>query len=293
VLAADSAAATRYHAPADRPGHLLCNPPSPRCPAPGRYAITPGGQHLLRAAARPDGRTGPRHFAPSSAMHRPRLAGVAVWGWVDVCGSHSSPLDADRDWWQTLEHLSPWRGIWCGIQLNTMSAHGIPSELSVSCERSRRPVRERSRKAWKRSPGEVPGTLLPSLRGIRISRKDRGPGCGRRRPGGLHDMRYPLRHRLNRPLTNPGPAACRGIRCPGTYFNQAILTSPSCRARYNRSGADTPSSPSPVRSTVRAASASHSRAAASAPSRGADRPPNASAGRPSAQSSHAPATLSR
>ena len=291
MLAAHSAAATRCHAPADRPGHLLCNPPSPRYPAPGRYAITPGGYHLLRAAASPDGRTGPRRSTPSCAKHRPRLAGVAVWGWVTVCGSHSSPLDADRDWWQTLEHLSPWRGIWCGIQLNTMSAHGIPSELSVSCGRSLRPVREHSRMAWKRSPGEVPGTLLPSLRGQRISKIDREPGCGRRRPGGFHDMRYPFRHRLNRQLTNPGPAARRSYRCPGTYFNQAILTSPV--RRYIRSGAATPISPRPVRRTVPAAAASHSRAAVSAPSRGADRPPKASAGRLSAQSSQAPATLSR
>jgi len=248
---------------------------------------------LLRAAASPDGRTSPHRFAPKPAKHRPRLAGVAVWGWVIFCGSHSSPLDADRGWWQTLEHLSPWRGIWCGIQLNTMSAHGIPSDVSVSCGRSRRPACERSRRAWKRSPGEVPGTFLPSLRGIRISKMDRGPGCGRRRPGGLHDMRYPFRHRLNRPLTNPRPRRFSRYICPGTYFNQAILTSTWRRARYSRSGAATPSSPRPVRRTVPAAAASQSRAAVSWPSRGADRPPNASAGRPCAQSSHAAATLSK
>jgi hypothetical protein len=190
----------------------------------------PDRHYALRAAANPDGRTCPRRFAPSSAKYRPRLAGVAVWGWVDVCGSHSHPLDADRDWWQTLEHLSPWRGIWCGIQLNTMRAHGIPSELSVSCVRCRRPVFEHPRRTWKRSPGEVPGTLLPPLRGIGIGKMDRGPGCDRRRPGGLQDMRYPLRHRLNRPMTNPRPAARRSYRCPGTYFNQAILTSPHTSA---------------------------------------------------------------
>jgi hypothetical protein len=224
-----SVASTRCHAAADRPRQLLCNPPSPRCSAPGRYAITSGRRHTLRAAASPDGRTCPRRFAPSSAKHRPRLAGVAVWGWVDVCGSHSPPLDADRDWWQTLEHLSPWRGIWCGIQLNTMSAHGIPSELSVSCARCRRPACERPRWAWKRSPGEVPGTPLPPLRGIKIGKMDRGPGCGRRRPGGLQGMRYPFRHRLNRPMTNPRPRRPSQLHCPGTYFNQAILTSPYIR----------------------------------------------------------------
>jgi hypothetical protein len=49
---------------------------------------------------------------------------------VDVSGSHSPPLDADGNWRQTGEHLSPWRGIWCGTKLNTMHGHGIPSELS-------------------------------------------------------------------------------------------------------------------------------------------------------------------
>jgi len=96
--AADSAAAIRCHAPADRPGQLLCCPPSPRFPAfrrcvdaPGRHARSaarglPGSrrswhrrshQHRYRrVTACLDRGAGSRRFAPCSAVHRPRLAGV-------------------------------------------------------------------------------------------------------------------------------------------------------------------------------------------------------------------------
>jgi len=53
-----SVAATRCHAPADRPGHLLCYPPSPPpspgCPAPGRYDLTPcrHARHSVRSPRR-------------------------------------------------------------------------------------------------------------------------------------------------------------------------------------------------------------------------------------------------
>jgi hypothetical protein len=114
-----------------------------------------------------------------------------VWGWVSVCGSHSPPLDADRDW-QTGEHLSPWRGIWCAIQLNTMSAHGIPWRCP-SVGTSRQPVRERPRNSWERSPGQVSGTLLPPVTGYKIGRKDSKPGRSHRRPGlTVHAVPVPL-----------------------------------------------------------------------------------------------------
>jgi hypothetical protein len=42
-------------------------------------------------------------------------------------------------------------------------------------------------------------------------------------------MRYPFHRRLNRTVANsPGPNTLL-IQMPGTYFNQAILTSPSER----------------------------------------------------------------
>jgi hypothetical protein len=129
VPTANSVAATRCHAPADRPGQLLCCPPFPRFPAfprcvvaPGRHARfaargLPGSrrnrhrrshQHRYRGVtACPGGGAGSHRFAPSSAVHRPRLAGAAVWGWVSDCGSRRPPLDADGDWRRTGEHLSP------------------------------------------------------------------------------------------------------------------------------------------------------------------------------------------
>lgn len=86
-------------------------------------------------------------------MHRPRLAGVVVRG-LDISGSHSPPLVADGDWRQTGEHLSPWRGIWCGTKLNTMHGHGIPSELSHGLHKKSEPL-----------PDRFPGTLLAAVRG--------------------------------------------------------------------------------------------------------------------------------
>jgi hypothetical protein len=42
-------------------------------------------------------------------------------------------------------------------------------------------------------------------------------------------MRYPFHWRLNRTVANPPARRPLLIRMPGTYFNQAILTSPSDR----------------------------------------------------------------
>src|SRR5258708_4862036 len=164
-----------------------------------------------------------------------------------------------------------------------MSAHGIPSVLSVLCGRSRQPVRE-----------QVPGTLLQAVSG------DEGP-AGETRDhavavdvqGGLHRMRYPFHWRLNRLVANPpAPSPAADADAHESYFNQAILTSPSRRAAYSRSGAAMPRSCIPVPSAVCAAAASHSLAATSGRSRGADRPPNGSAGQLSSQPSHAPPTPS-
>ena len=69
------------------------------------------------------------------------------------------------NWRQTGEHLSPWRGIWCGTKLNTMHGHGIPSELSHSCMRTRQPL-----------PDQVLGTLLTAVRGSGLGKQDWKPG---------------------------------------------------------------------------------------------------------------------
>jgi hypothetical protein len=141
----------------------------------------------------------------------------------------------------------------------------------------------------------VLGTLLPAVS------RDEGP-AGETRDhavavdvqGGLHRMRYPFHWRFNRPVGNPpalSPVATADAH--ERYFNQAILTSPTDRAGYSRSGAATPSIRVPVASAVAAAAASHSLAAAPGPSGGADRPPNGSAGQVSPQPSHAPARPSR
>jgi hypothetical protein len=191
----------RCHAPAELPGRLLCCPPSPRCPVPGRYAVTPDPTlrsalrslchryqplcqlrqscqsrcqswhrgRLGRAAASPDHGAVSHRQAPGSGPHRPRLVGVAVRGRVNVRSSCSPPLGADRDWRQTGEHLSPARGIWCSNQLNTMSAHGIPSDLPVDCGRSHRPARGRPRITSRRSLGQVPGRNKPTMSGRGVS----------------------------------------------------------------------------------------------------------------------------
>jgi hypothetical protein len=205
-------------------------------------------------------------------MHRPRLAGVAVRDWVDVSGSHSPPLDADRDWWQTGEHLSPWWGIWCGIQLNTMHAHGIPSELSLICARS-----------WQPAPDRLPAMLPPAARGLRLGRQAGKPGCGCRRPGGLHGMRYPFRSQLNPAVANSPPPGTPRSGCRETTSTRRFSQVPGHQAvtaasSYSRSAVATPSSRRPVPMAVCAAVASHSRAAAPALSRGAAAPPNGSAG---------------
>jgi hypothetical protein len=207
ALAADSAVVTRYHAPADRPGQLFCYSPSPHCPVSGRRVTSgrhvrssalcnnhPHSRRFKATAGSPDGGAGWHRFAPRSAQHRPRLAGVAVRGWMSFCDSPSPPLDADGNLRQTGGHLSPRRGIWCGIQLNTMRAHGIPSEWSVSCGASRQPMSERSRNSWGRSLGAVSGYAPAGL--MRVE----GPvwrtgdhAVAVDVQGGLHGMRYPFR----------------------------------------------------------------------------------------------------
>src|SRR5258708_28802311 len=104
-----------------------------------------------------------------------------------------------------------------------MSAHGIPSVLSVLCGRSRQPVRE-----------QVPGTLLQAVSG------DEGPAGETRDHAlavdlqeGLHRMRDPFHRRLNPLDANPPPPSpAADAHAPEHHFNQAILTSPSRRAAY-------------------------------------------------------------
>ena len=162
-------------------------------------------------------------------MHRPHLAGVPVRGWVCVRSSRRTPLDADGNWRQTGEHLSPTRGIWCGNQLNTTSAHGIPSDRPVSRLASRRPVCEQPRitcgVTLGHSLGEVPGRHTPTLNGWETGSNDPKPRCGRQNIRGLTLHGYPFRWRLNRLIATSGDDAPTAIS-PGTYPHQAILTSP-------------------------------------------------------------------
>ncbi len=220
-----------------------------------------------------------------------------VWrcggGWVGVCGSHSPPLDADRDW-QTGEHLSPWRGIWCGIQLNTMSAHGIPWRYPSVGDKPT---------ARARAAQDLLRTLTSRGFGYAPAARDRVQDRqGRTRNQavavdvqGLTTHAVPVSAAIEPPVSkSPGPVARgrdqmpRNPRQPGDSHKSRQF-----EHGYSRSGAATPSSRRPVPSAVWAAAASHSLAAAQAPSRGADRPPNGSAGQFSPQSSQAPPRDSR
>jgi hypothetical protein len=67
----------------------------PATPAAANAGASPGSVAsavlLLRMAGR-----GGNCRTPCSTVHRPRLAGVAARGWVNVRGSRSPPLDADQ-----------------------------------------------------------------------------------------------------------------------------------------------------------------------------------------------------
>jgi hypothetical protein len=177
-----------------------------------------------------------------------------VWGWVSVCGSHSPPLDADRDR-QTGEHLSPWRGIWCGTQLNTMRAHGIPWR----CPSVRDKPTARARAAQ-----DLLGALARPGFGYAPAARDRvedrqqglearpEPSTSRV----LHCMRYPFRWRLNRPFPNPRP------RCLPQH---QIFPEPTSTRRFLQVPGEPAATP--------AAARPHRAAAGPSPARSGPRPP--------------------
>lgn len=94
-----------------------------------------------------------------------------------------------------------------------MSAHDIPSVLSVVAEEAGNPR---------------VGTLLPAVsRGAGPAGKIRYHAVADDVQGGLQRMRYPFRWRLNRLVANPpAPSPVAGADAHERYFNQAILTSP-------------------------------------------------------------------
>jgi len=90
-------------------------------------------------------------------------------------------------------HLAPGRGIWCYDQSNTISGHGIPSGPLDAPERYCRRPRRLQEAAQATSFRHRRGTdrLVAAWPvGVEVRRY-------RRRLGGLHGMRYPLRSRLN------------------------------------------------------------------------------------------------
>jgi hypothetical protein len=73
-------------------------------------------------------------FADNQALGQDR-ANMESPRQVNVSRSRTPPTAMRLIDWSACEHLSPQRGIWCSNQLNTNSAHGIPSELSLTTAR--------------------------------------------------------------------------------------------------------------------------------------------------------------
>src|SRR5215469_5835288 len=157
-----------------------------------------------------------------------------------------------------------------------MSAHGIPSVLSVCAEEVGSAYASGPESPGYAPPGVVPGTVLPAVsRGEGPAGETRDHAVAVDVQGGLHRMRYPFHWRLNRLVGNPpGPVARSRCRCPRNLLQPGDSHNPPEPTACSRSGAATPISPIPVRSAVCAAAASHSLAVAWAASVGADRPPN-------------------
>lgn len=203
-------------------------PAAPRLVSHGK----PGGWNISATLCTPKVRRAPT--APGGCGG----AGVGGCLWQPQpsagCGTE---LAADR------RAPSPRRGIWCGIKLNTMHAHGIPSELSVTCAISRQS-----------KPDQVPGTLPPTARRCeaRLGRLEARLWLTTSR--GLTSHWIPASLTLEpHGRQTPGPAAvadsdARNLLQPGDSHKSPERIATATRPRPRRAGADrcrAPSAPRP------------------------------------------------
>ena len=213
---ADSVAATRCHALADRPSHLLCNTPSPHRRAPGWYAVTPRQTRGLPfAACATLTSTGASTCASTNTeTGEPRRAQTA--GRVRAVSHPAPPRTVrawrvwrcvDRGWMSVAAAALRWMRTGAGGGQASTSPHGgasgaapsltprPPTAFLRSCPsvagEADRPC-ERPRITWDRSPARFRARSCRPCRSAGSAGRTQRPRCGCRRPGGLHGMRYPF-----------------------------------------------------------------------------------------------------
>ena len=191
----------------------------------------------------------PRHVPRRPAIYRaafhsqyvPRPARPSAGTSTDTGKSGFPPPCTDRAWqvwwcggWMSLAATAlRWLRTGTGDGQASTSPHGGASGAAPSLTpctataflRSCPTVAQEASSLARPVSGYAPGRRA----GVRARQAGRKARLGCRHPGGLQRMRYPFHRRLNRTVANSPDPNTLLVQMPGTYFNQAILTSPSER----------------------------------------------------------------